>query len=242
MERRPDIVLVGTGHVFDLDTRIQALGWALRPDVVAIELDGGRLRGLEAKERGQELPKAGGPLLRYVSGFQERMAASEGVLPGADMLAGRDLAKTLGVPLALIDRPMQDTMAQLKERWGWKERLKLVGSSIWEGIKPGRKSVQDQLDAYMRDPSGTLSELAQSAPQLHEILVAERDQWMAKQLAGIRRTGRYPMAFIGDAHRTGIERILKEQGFQVQGFSLQDLENGRTPQGRAPDWPSAQFA
>jgi pheromone shutdown protein TraB len=113
------VLVLGTAHVVPLDAAIRHHVRRFAPDAVALELDRARLRGLLTDPVQREKPGFGYGL---VAKFQQKVAQDLGGEVGEEMLAAREAATELGVPVALVDRPVQQTLDRLPEEMGWWER------------------------------------------------------------------------------------------------------------------------
>jgi len=129
--------VVGTAHVSEASVEeVESVIEADRPDVVAVELDEGRYRQLRG-EAPEDLDA--GDLLRgntvyqflaywMLSYVQARLGDRFDIEPGADMKAAIDVAESLGIDVALVDRDIQVTIQRFWSRLSFPEKLKLAGS------------------------------------------------------------------------------------------------------------------
>ena len=138
--REPDgegsVTVVGTAHVSERSVdEVEETIERERPDVVAVELDEGRYRQLNG-ETPDDLDA--GDLLRgntvfqflaywMLSYVQTQLGERFDIEPGADMKAAVDLAESLGIDVALVDRDIQTTIQRFWARMTVVEKLRLVG-------------------------------------------------------------------------------------------------------------------
>ncbi|ELZ39532.1 TraB/GumN family protein [Halorubrum tebenquichense] len=138
--RGPDgggsVTVVGTAHVSERSVdQVEETIERERPDVVAVELDEGRYRQLNG-ETPDDLDA--GDLLKgntvfqflaywMLSYVQTQLGERFDIEPGADMKAAVDIAESLGIDVALVDRDIQTTIQRFWARMTLAEKLRLVG-------------------------------------------------------------------------------------------------------------------
>ena len=120
-----EIILLGTAHVSQESiNQVTESIKAESPDVVAIELDDGRLATMKNPDAWKELDivkvlKEGKGFVMManlvLSSFQRRMGSDVGVKPGEEMKAALNVCEELSIPTEMVDRPIQTT---LKRAWG----------------------------------------------------------------------------------------------------------------------------
>ncbi|WP_096393314.1 TraB/GumN family protein [Halorubrum trapanicum] len=130
------VTVVGTAHVSEQSVdEVEEAIERERPDVVAVELDEGRYRQLNG-ETPDDLDA--GDLLKgntvfqflaywMLSYVQTQLGERFDIEPGADMKAAVDLAESLGIDVALVDRDIQTTIQRFWARMTVTEKLRLVG-------------------------------------------------------------------------------------------------------------------
>jgi pheromone shutdown protein TraB len=136
-ESEGSVRVVGTAHVSAESVReVEETIEAERPDVVAAELDEGRHRQMRGEEP-EDL--AAGDLLQgntvfqflaywMLSYVQARLGEKFDIQPGAELLAAAETAEDLGIPVALVDRDIQETIRRFWNRMTFLEKLRVVGS------------------------------------------------------------------------------------------------------------------
>lgn len=201
------ILLVGTSHVSTQSA--QDVRDAIEhADVVAIELDRGRAEGLMSGRRASfnELRRHLGfrtaLLATVLRWLQERIAASLDVTPGLEMKAALDAAAHAKKPAALIDRNIAVTMHRLRVAFGWREFVQMARDAFTRRKVPVHPS-----DDFVEK---LLLEMRERYPRLYNVMVAERDQYMASALVKLARhyEGQRIVAIVGKGHVPGmIEQI-----------------------------------
>lgn len=218
------ITLVGTGHVFDIGTRVREEIRRRTPQVVAIELDPPRFHALRSKNKDRSKTPF---MYRMLADFQTRVADQYGVEAGAEMLAAAEEARALNVPLALIDKDAQQTFRKLLKEMRWKEKVTLAGSAIAGLFLPG-KSIDKQVEEMQDDYASYFEEMGKRFPTLKRVLLDERNEHMARALVEISKTQQNVVAVVGDGHVDGMLAILRAQGHEVDVVRLKQLRAAPT--------------
>jgi pheromone shutdown protein TraB len=138
--------VVGTAHVSAESVReVEAAIAESDPDVVAVELDEGRFRGLRGGTPDDIEPAdllAGNTVFQFVaywmlSYVQTRLGEQFDVTPGADMLAAVEAAEERGIDVALVDREIQTTVQRFWARMSYLERVRMASGLVF-GATDGR--------------------------------------------------------------------------------------------------------
>ncbi|MBU0929307.1 MAG: TraB/GumN family protein [Spirochaetes bacterium] len=227
------ITLVGTAHVSSesVDEAVSVIA-AEAPDAVCVELDEARWKAMNSPDSWEKTDivkviKEGKAFLLLanlaLSSFQRRMGADSGVKPGAEMVAAVRAAEAAGIPYRFCDRDVQTT---LRRAWGksnfW-NKSKLSAQLIaaaFSNEKPDaaeieRLKVRSELDEMM-------GELADYLPSVKEVLIDERDRYIA---ASIWATpGDRIVAVIGAGHAAGVEEWLGRLAAGEATTDVGDLE------------------
>ena len=213
-----EFVLVGTAHISQesVDTVREVIRHE-EPDRVCVELDEERYRALRREQKFEDLDllqvikegKLTFLLARLaLTAFQKRMGDSTGVTPGAEMAAAADTAEEMGVPVVLADRNIRTTLLRAWRLTPWYRRAELAAMLFLSLFQTEEVSEQDLSDLKQGDMiSEILDELADVMPELKEVLVDERDLYMAKSIQDT--PGDKVVAIVGAAHREGIARWLE---------------------------------
>jgi len=210
---------------------------AVRPDIVFVELDRGRLQALLQRQAAGSQPPVPPPDAGFVQKrlqrFQEQVAGLYGADVGEEMLAAVQAAQEVGARIALIDPPAEDTVRRVLKELTWRERLRAGGLVVGGGFTGlfRRKSAQQDIEAeirrYQEDPAAALDELKAKFPTLHRIVIAERDATMARRIAKLLEGARHGLAVVGDGHVPGMVALLDDLHPTV--YRLKDVREGRLP-------------
>ncbi|MBQ2582505.1 MAG: TraB/GumN family protein, partial [Erysipelotrichaceae bacterium] len=215
--RDKQIWLVKTAHVSknsveDVRECVEEVG----PDTICIELDEQRYKKIQDPEswRNTDLSKVikekqvGFLLVNLIlASFQKRMAKSMDSSSGGEMLEGIRLAKEKDLNLVLADRSVRTTFGRIWAKLKGKEKLKLL-TGIIESIFDNEEISEEDLTALKEADAleAALLEIGKQFPTVKEVLVDERDQYLAQKIK--TAPGKKIVAIIGAAHARGIENNL----------------------------------
>ena len=213
------ITLVGTAHVSKESVEeVKETIKNLKPDCVAVELDEKRADSIQNADRYSQLDlvkvlkrKEGFLLLAnlILSSFQKRMGMNVGVKPGDEMLAAMDAAKESEIRYALVDRPIQITLKRAWAKnsfWGKCKLFATLLSSAFskEEVDPAeieKLKERNEMDSMM-------NELAEYLPVIKEVLIDERDRYLASKIWDAE--GSNIVAVLGAGHLPGVQAYLEK--------------------------------
>ena len=208
-----EIIIVGTAHVSK--TSVEEVRSAIRetrPDTVAVELCQARYDVMKNPLAWQNMDifkvikekKAAFLMANLVmSSFQRRIGEKLGVKPGDEMRAAIEEAEALGIEVVLVDRSVQITLARAWRGLSLWKKMKLIYASllaIFEAEEINEKDIEKLKEKDVLTTA--VEEMAKYAPTIKEVLIDERDAYMARKLADIS-TGRV-LAVIGAGHMHGL--------------------------------------
>ena len=214
-----EIILVGTAHVSrDSVEEVRQSIQSSKPDVVAVELCQRRYDVLKNPKNWQETDivgvikekKAAFLFANLVlAAFQKRIGEKLGVRPGQEMHEAILVAEAENIPVALIDRPVQITLQRTWRKLSLKERLLLLGSSI-TAIFETDDLDEDTIEQLKEKDvlTAAVDEIAKKAPTVKEVLLDERDAYMASKIADLE--GDRVLAVVGAGHVMGLAEQLKD--------------------------------
>jgi pheromone shutdown-related protein TraB len=220
--KRECLTIIGTAHVSEESVNeVKDAIYEQHPEVVAIELDRGRYVRLKQQMMGIEQDdtisvskiikenKVGlfltTTLLSY---FQSKIGADLDVAPGSEMVGAIEASEDLGIPIALIDRDINITLQRALNKMGFIEKSKFLVSLIASVFGFGED--EEDIDVEELKNPENLDELMEmfkdEAPSVHEVLVHERDAYLAGKINGLPQD--HVIAVVGAGHKPGIERYL----------------------------------
>ena len=219
--KRECLTIIGTAHVSEESVNeVKDAIYEQQPDIVAIELDRGRYTKLKKQMMGIEEDdtisvsniikenKVGlfftSTLLSY---FQSKIGADLDVAPGSEMIGAIEACEDLGIPIALIDREINTTLQRALNKMGFVEKLKFLVSLIVSVLGFGDEEEVDIEDLKNPENIDDLMEMFKDeAPAVYEVLVKERDAYLAGSIMRIPQD--HVIAVVGAGHKPGIEKYL----------------------------------
>ncbi|MFW5643729.1 MAG: TraB family protein, partial [Alkalispirochaeta sp.] len=213
-----EFYLLGTAHVSrDSVAAVENTIDHAEVDHVVIEIDEGRYRSVTRKRDWSQLDifqiirkKQAFLLLSnlVLSSFQRRMGEQTGVTPGAEMIAAIRAARERSVPFSFGDRSVQATLRRAWAKSGFWGKNKLLASLIAGAFSREKITEEDLARLKEQNELETmLEELADYLPSVKEVLIDERDQYLAKSIWDAK--GTRVLAVVGAGHVPGIVRWLE---------------------------------
>ena len=219
--KRECLTIIGTAHVSQESVEeVKDAIYEQHPDVVAIELDRARYTRLKQEMMGIEqddtisvtkIIKENKVSLFFtttlLSYFQSKVGAEVDVAPGSEMVGAIEASEDLGIPIALIDRDVNVTLQRALNKMGFIEKTKFLFSLILSVFGYGDDEDIDIEDLKNPENLDDLMEMFKDeAPSVHEVLVHERDAYLAGSI--LRLPQDHVIAVVGAGHKPGIERYL----------------------------------
>ena len=215
------IILVGTGHVFDLSSKIIQLIEEKSPDVVCVELDEKRFAAMMSGDKNsRNIPL----MYRILSKFQQRVAEWYGTRVGEEMITAIDLAKSKGIPVKFIDMDAEEIFRKFWKSMSLREKFRIIFSGIF-GLIGRRSTIEKEINKFKDRVDEVIEEIGKSFPSLKRVLIDERNEYMAKRLEELSREYEKIIAFVGDGHIPGIEEYLRSRNIEVEVVRLRDLQD-----------------
>ncbi len=214
-----EILLVGTAHVSrDSVDEVRETISASHPDVVAVELCKRRYDVLRNPKTWQETDIVG--VIRekkasflfanlVLTAFQKRIGEKLGVRPGQEMLEAIRTAEARGIPVALVDRPVQTTLQRAWRSLSFRERILLLASSIG-AIFETEDLDEDAIEKLKEKDvlTAAVEEIGKRAPTVKKVLIDERDAYMGRKISDLE--GDRILAVVGAGHVQGLSEQLKD--------------------------------
>jgi pheromone shutdown-related protein TraB len=214
--------LLGTAHVSHASVdAVRAAIASGRYDAIAIELDPQRLLALNdpdvlAKLDLIKVLREGKTALfaanLALAGYQRRLAEKLGIEPGAELKIAAADARSLGLPLHLIDRDVGITFRRAMRSLGWWGRAKISAGLIAGMV--AREEVDEAEIEKLKEGDmleSAFGEFADQTPALYETIIAERDRYMAARLRESAADAKDVLAVVGAGHLQGLARHLREE-------------------------------
>ncbi|SIQ28508.1 pheromone shutdown-related protein TraB [Alkalispirochaeta americana] len=211
--------LLGTAHISrDSVVAVEETIRQVGIDHVVVEIDHQRYQSVTQKRDWSQLDifqilRTGQAFLLLsnlvLASFQRRMGAGTGVTPGEEMIAAVKASSAEGIGSTFGDRPVTATLRRAWAKTGFWGRNKLLASMIAAAFS--REKVSEEDLAKLREQNeleSMLQELSDYLPQVKEVLIDERDRYLARSIYDA--PGRRVLAVVGAGHVPGIARTLEQ--------------------------------
>lgn len=243
----PGITLVGTAHVSKESVReVQDTIARVKPAVVAVELDENRRRALVDKKGFEETPitdllKGGrGSFIlaqTLLASYQRRMGAKEGVEPGAEMLAALQSADAQQAKVALVDRDIGITLRRAYGLMTFREKMRLTWELMKSVLGTDDEGGEVEVAAMLHEDvlSTMMAELAAMAPTVANVLIHERDVYLAHHIREAAKDGQV-VAVLGAGHLKGVEGYLRAPDTIPDTKPLEVVPKKKFPVGKVIGW------
>jgi pheromone shutdown-related protein TraB len=214
------ITLIGTAHVSQesADLVRQTIETE-QPDTVCIELCESRLQSIRQKSRWQEMDiikvvkeKKAFLLLSnlILASFQKRIADRMDIKPGQEMITAVEAAEAAGAQVWLADRDIRVTLSRTWRSMGLWDKLKLLYQLLLSLGEVDDLSQEDIERMKQEDVlNALLEEVGTSQPVIREILIDERDRYLAQKIK--EAPGAHIVAVVGAGHVPGIKRCWSSE-------------------------------
>ena len=231
--------IIGTAHVSSASVELvreQIEQW--KPNLVAVELCDSRLRSLQQPDDLDnddllKIIKEGKSamilLQSALAAQQRRMGMETGEKPGAELLAAIEIAEENNIDHALIDRDAVVTLRRAWRKMGLREKWRVLNALLWED-----EDEEFDLDELVEDSdllTSMMEEAREAAPRAGEVLIDERDAFLAGRIQQIKGKGKV-LAVVGAGHINGIIEHLQKPPMETTS-KLSELSS-EPPK---PVWP-----
>ncbi len=235
LERVGDnILLVGTAHVSpDSVKEVRDAIEVFRPDIVAVELDDRRLKVLSDRKAWESTPIT--RLLKdrnayvfiaqsFLSSYQRRLGQKFGAEPGSEMLEAVRAAEKNGIRVLLADRDITVTLKRAWKKMKLREKWRIMWTLLQLPFVDYEEEAKEiDLKELMKEDALTsmMNELKELAPNVAEVLLVERDVYLARRIADASK-GKRVLAVVGAGHVRGVKENI---GRVLAGDKLPSLED-----------------
>ncbi len=236
------IILIGTGHVFNLSQALLNIFDERQPDILCIELDKQRYEGLILKqtnpEKYHETSKNQPVVYKLLARFQDGMAKEYGVQAGQEMITTIEYARRHNLPLAFIDMNAQMMFSKMIKKMSIREKIKMMFSGIG-GFFISKKRVEKELENIQKNFDEYLNEIGKKFPTIKRVLIDERNEFMAQQLVIANEKYKKVIAVVGDGHIPGLVDLLKKKDIIYETVRLSEIKDKSV---KVEDASSASFS
>ncbi len=217
--KEKQIILIGTAHISKQSAELVAeVIKSEKPDVVSVELDKQRFEALSNQKRWENLDlktiikeRQLSTLIINIllSSYQKKLGKKLGVNPGVELLEATKVAKENNIKIELCDR---DVRVTLKRAWRsmsfWqKTKFMTMGlASVFEKEEISEEQLEELKDKDVL--TELMNDLGKTMPVLKEVLIDERDSYLAKKIK--QADGKKIVAVVGAGHLEGILKKIHE--------------------------------
>jgi pheromone shutdown-related protein TraB len=235
-----NLVLVGTAHISQKSVDEVANAIELfQPDVVAVELCQRRHDSLIKKDQWENTPVTS--LIKsnnayyllaqtFLSSIQRKLGKDHGVQPGSEMIEAMNQAKLHKLDVELVDRDIAVTLKRAWKKMGFLEKFRV----FWEFLKSMVGFDEEELEDIDIDEllnqdliSTMMEEFGRIAPSVTQVLIHERDQYIAEKINRVRKQGKKVVAVVGAGHLQGIKKHLMNPDFSTDIRELEQVPKKR---------------
>ena len=214
------VTIIPTAHVSKNSAEMaEAAINEIQPDCICIELDEDRYKSLSDPKKYRQTniskvikdKKVAFMLVNLILGnYQKRISKQLGTSSGGEMLVGIRKSKELGCPLVLADRKIQTTFKRIWAALTLKDKLRMIYIIISSLFEDEEISEDDLLKLQQQDAlNAALAEVSKAFPALSEVLVTERDKYIASKIRNA--PGKNVVAIMGAAHTIGVQKYIMEE-------------------------------
>ncbi len=216
---KSELLLIGTAHVSkDSVEEVKDNFEQYQPDIVCIELDESRYSNKKNKQTWSDttitkvIKEGKGFLLlanMALASFQKRMGQNTGVQTGEEILSAAKLAEENNIPFSFCDREIQTTFRRAWAKSNFWNKMKLLATLISAAFSKEEISEEELEELKKADVLDTMmQEMAKELPTVKEVLIDERDLFLAKSM--FKSKGKKRLGVIGAGHTNGILKHLEK--------------------------------
>ncbi|MCK5156338.1 MAG: TraB/GumN family protein [Spirochaetales bacterium] len=232
------VYLLGTAHISSESVNeVETLIQEKKPDHVCVEIDAGRYKVMKEGQSWKDLNignvlKQGKGFFMLanlaLSSFQRRMGEHSGITPGQEMKIAIEAAEKAGIPFSLSDRDIQITLRRAWKKSSFWNKMKLLAALISSAFSREKLS-QQEIEALKERSAlqGMLEELAKELPTVKQVLIDERDRYLATNI--YKAPGKTILAVIGAGHAEGIIATIAELEKGTLSDNLTELNHIPAP-------------
>jgi len=216
-----NLVIIGTSHIArqSLD-EVKGIIVKEKPDIVAVELDKQRayalIHNIKSRTSIRDIPKVGlrGWLFAVLGAWAEKKLGSMvGVAPGSEMKMALNIAKSNKIGISYIDQDISITLKKLSKAITWKEKWNFL-ADIFKAVILRKKEVDFDLTKVPSKKviQKLISEFKVRYPSIYNVLVHERNVYMAKRLQSIifSNPDLKVVAIVGAGHEEEILNMVRK--------------------------------
>ncbi|MCR5763912.1 MAG: TraB/GumN family protein [Treponema sp.] len=228
------IILIGTAHVSEQSvTEVSETIEKELPDTVAIELDEKRYESLKDPDSWRKMDiikvlrnKNGFLMLANIvlSSYQKKMGLETGVKPGDEMLSAIKKAEELNIPCSMVDRSISVTLRRAWAKNSLIGKCNLLAALFGAAFSKEEISAEQIENLKVRsEMDGMMDELSKSMPGVKEVLIDERDRFLASHIWECN--GQKILAVLGAGHLNGVIHHLEKLAASQESSDCSDIDS-----------------
>lgn len=226
------IILVGTAHISEKSVEeVKEAITEEKPDMVCIELDEPRYKSITEGKKwaymniAKVLKERKGFLLLtnlVLGSFQKKLGLELGTKPGDEMLAAINTCNELNIPFDLSDRDITITLKRAWAKSSFWNKNKLLAALLASAFT-NEKLTEEEIEELKQKNalSNMMEELAKELPSVKEVLIDERDRFLASKIYSAK--GDKIIAVIGAGHAPGICEHLEKISNKEASTDVADI-------------------
>jgi pheromone shutdown-related protein TraB len=226
--------ILGTAHVSPESVKeVREAIETLEPERVCVELDEARYQTMTQHDSWEKLDliqvfrqKKGFLLLANLAlgSYQRRIGQDMGVAPGSEMKEAIELSESKDIPISLIDRDVRVTLGRAWKKAGLIGKAKLL-STLLASAFDDEEVTEEQIEELKQvsELDQMMGEIGKEFPKAKEILIDERDRYLATKL--YEEGGNKLLAVVGAGHVPGMVRYLESLHKKEVETDLSDISS-----------------
>ena len=228
--KEKELIIIGTAHISKQSAElVSEVIRAENPDIVCVELDKQRFEALSNQKKWENLDlksiikqKQLSTLIINIllSSYQKKLGAKLGVNPGAELLEATKVASELNIPIELGDRDVRITLKRAWRSMSLWQKTKFMTMSL-ASVFDKEELTEEQLEELKSKDVLTelMTDLGKAMPVLKEVLIDERDSFLAKRIK--ESNGKKVVAVVGAGHLQGIINKINSD----ENLNLENIES-----------------
>ena len=219
-----EIMLVGTAHVSHESAElVREIIKTEKPDTVCVELCPSRYQSMTQKDswRNTDIVKVIREKKSFVllanlllSSFQRRVASKLDIQPGQEVLNAIEAANEEGAEIVTVDRDIRVTLSRAWRLISFWDKMKLLVELVFSFGSVDDISEEEIESMKNEDMLETiLKEVGKSQPKLKNVLIDERDLYLAESIRNA--PGKLIVAVVGAGHTPGIKAHFDDATIDV---------------------------
>lgn len=225
------ITIIGTCHIFDLNNKLLDILKDKKPEIICIELDEERYEMLMLKNSDPELYdlyRKQLPILpKLFLYLQERIAKSDEIIQGDELLTAVKYAKSNNIKFEFIDKNQNEVYSKIINSISFFEKFLLtifgLFSLLTNILCTNRRIKKYHHKKIESDYEEMVLSYGKNFPILKKILLDERNEYMANNLIQMAKECKNIIAVIGDLHVSGLSKILESNNIDHENIRLKEL-------------------